>query len=111
MSPYPPTVETILDEELELRNFDGEPLTVREYMLNLALRVWDEEENFSPKRPFGNSGWQDEDILEPIATRYQMDRNEVFYLIQKALRQESGLEAKPVITYELPEGYPPEMMD
>jgi hypothetical protein len=111
MSPYLPTVDTILDEELELRNFDGEPLTVREYMLNLALRVWEEEESFSPKRPFGNSGWQDEDILDLIATRHQMDTNEVFYLIKKALRQESGLEAKPVITYELPEGYPPEMMD
>lgn len=111
MSQFPPTVETILDEELELRNYDGEPLTVREYMLNLALRVWDEEEDFSPKRPFGNSGWQDEDVLEPIATRHEMDTNEVFYLIQKALRQEAGLEAKPVITYELPEGYPPEMME
>jgi hypothetical protein len=111
MSPYPPAVETILDEQLELRNYNGESLTVREYMLNLALRVWDEEESFSPKRPFGNSDWQDEDILEPIATRHQMDRNEVFYLIQKALRQESGLEAKPVITYELPEGYAPELMD
>jgi hypothetical protein len=31
--------------------------TIRDYLRNLLLRLWDEDEGFSGKRPFGNSGW------------------------------------------------------
>lgn len=34
--------------------------TVRDYLLALLRQLWTEEEWFSGKRPFGNSGWQDE---------------------------------------------------
>ncbi len=34
--------------------------TVRDYLKALLLRVWTEEEGFSGKRPFGNSGWKNE---------------------------------------------------
>jgi hypothetical protein len=29
-----------------------------EYLKDLLATLWEEEENFSGKRPFGNSGWQ-----------------------------------------------------
>jgi len=32
--------------------------TVRGYLKALLTRLWEEEESFSGKRPFGNSGWQ-----------------------------------------------------
>lgn len=32
--------------------------TVRDYLKALLLRLWDEGEGFSGKRPFGNSGWE-----------------------------------------------------
>jgi hypothetical protein len=33
-------------------------LTIREWLAELLLTLWREEEGFSGKRPFGNSGWQ-----------------------------------------------------
>lgn len=36
----------------------GDNLTVREYLCRLLAAVWEEEEGFDGKRPFGNSGWQ-----------------------------------------------------
>lgn len=36
----------------------GGPMTLREYLKELLRTVWREEEGFSGKRPFGNSGWQ-----------------------------------------------------
>lgn len=31
-----------------------------EYLIRLVLTIWGEGEYFSGKRPFGNSGWEDE---------------------------------------------------
>ena len=45
---------------LEIR-FDsdaGDDLTVRQWLSQLLSMVWEEEESFSGKRPWGNSGWQ-----------------------------------------------------
>lgn len=51
--------------DLPLRgNIEG-ATTIREYLCNLLLTLWDEGEGFSGKRPFGNSGW-DYDLLEPL---------------------------------------------
>ena len=35
-----------------------EELTVREYLRTLLQTLWDEQEGFSGKRPFGNSCWE-----------------------------------------------------
>lgn len=35
-----------------------EELTVRKYLVLLSREVWEQEDRFSGKRPFGNSGWQ-----------------------------------------------------
>lgn len=53
---------------LELR-FDsdvGDNLTVRDYLRILLLQLWAQQEGFSGKRPFGNSGWE-YDLLFPLA--------------------------------------------
>lgn len=36
----------------------GEPRTLRHYLRDLLLTLWDEGECFSGKRPFGDSGWE-----------------------------------------------------
>lgn len=46
----------VIIEECDL----GKNITVREYMIELLSVLWEEEEGFSGKRPFGNSGWQAE---------------------------------------------------
>lgn len=42
---------------------------IREYLITLAYTVWNEEEGFSGKRPFGNSGWKYE-IAHALAYAY-----------------------------------------
>lgn len=32
-------------------------VTIKDYMKALLVELWTEEEGFSGKRPFGNSGW------------------------------------------------------
>lgn len=44
---------------------DASAKTVREYIVMISLEVWRHGEGFSGKRPFGNSGWQDE-LMEPL---------------------------------------------
>ena len=39
---------------------DAEAATIRDYLKALLSELWREEESFSGKRPFGNSGWQHE---------------------------------------------------
>ena len=51
------TTEEILNLELAPDNEAGVK-TVREYLKKLLTLVWTEEEGFSGKRPFGNSGWK-----------------------------------------------------
>lgn len=33
-------------------------LTIKDYLVKLLEKLWEEDEGFSGKRPFGNSGWQ-----------------------------------------------------
>jgi len=49
-----------LDAALSAR-FDsdaGDQMTFRDYIMKMVLTLWYEEEGFSGKRPFGNSGWK-----------------------------------------------------
>lgn len=36
---------------------DGDAETIGHYLSNLLVKIIDEQESFSGKRPFGNSGW------------------------------------------------------
>lgn len=45
--------------EVDMGSTDaGDDITIRRYLLALLQTLWTEEEGFSGKRPFGNSGWQ-----------------------------------------------------
>lgn len=44
--------------DLPMQENDAEASTIREYLGKLLLTVWIEGEQFSGKRPFGNSGWE-----------------------------------------------------
>ncbi len=46
---------------------DANAATVKEYLIALLSAVWSEQEGFSGKRPFGNSGWA-WDLYEALAT-------------------------------------------
>lgn len=47
-------IEAVLAAEVNYEHGKG---TVRSYLHDLLKAIWDEEEGFSGKRPFGNSGW------------------------------------------------------
>lgn len=50
---------------LPLGKNDANARTVREFLGLLLLRVWEEQEGFSGKRPWGNSGWE-YDLYKPL---------------------------------------------
>jgi len=45
--------------------FDGNVITVRQYLHLLLETLWIEGEGFSSKRPFGSSGWE-RDLILPL---------------------------------------------
>lgn len=49
-------MDDILDVEMQPN--DANAKTIRGYLKALVQVVWEQEEGFSGKRPFGNSGWQ-----------------------------------------------------
>lgn len=57
------TPRELLDLPLELN--DAGAVTVREYLIQLLRRLFEEGESFSGKRPFGNSDW-DYDLFIPM---------------------------------------------
>jgi hypothetical protein len=46
--------------------------TVGEYLIALLKTLWNEQEGFSGKRPFGNSDW-DSEIIKPLITSGLLD--------------------------------------
>src|SRR5688572_26144706 len=54
----PTTAQRVLDTPMQANDADAG--TVREYLVRLLATVWAQEADFSGKRPFGNSSWQDE---------------------------------------------------
>lgn len=44
--------------DIPMGNNDADAETIGEYLVKLLETLWDEGEDFSGKRPFGNSGWQ-----------------------------------------------------
>jgi hypothetical protein len=65
-SPRP--TEKTLSDALDLR-FDsdaGDDMTVRQYLHELLHVLWEKQESFDGKRPFGNSGWH-HDLYGPLA--------------------------------------------
>lgn len=57
------TARRVLD--LRLPDNDAMADTVGGYLIELLATLWREEQSFSGKRPFGNSGWQ-YDLYVPL---------------------------------------------
>jgi hypothetical protein len=55
----PEQAKEILDLPM-MRPNDAHVKTIREYLAKLLTKVIDDGECFSGKRPFGNSGWENE---------------------------------------------------
>ena len=51
------SVQRVLSAEMREGN-DADATTVGDYLIKLLATAWKEREDFSGKRPFGNSGWQ-----------------------------------------------------
>lgn len=60
----PATARQVLDLPMPDGN-DAGATTIRDYLIRLLTEVWRENEGFSGKRPFGNSGW-DYDLYGPL---------------------------------------------
>ena len=58
------TNEQILD--IPMGDNDAGAATIRDYLIKLLRTLWSEEEGFSGKRPFGNSGWQQEVMVAMV---------------------------------------------
>ena len=52
------TPQEILD--LEMESYELGSMTIRDYLKALLKRLWRDGDNFSSKRPFGNSDWCDD---------------------------------------------------
>lgn len=66
-APVPPVPEDRHLAALDCEMLDNDPgaRTVRDYLHELLATLWQEEEDFSGKRPFGNSGWT-HDLYRPL---------------------------------------------
>jgi len=57
-------LDNVLNDEFHPVDFD-DPVTVRAYLAEFLVALFEQGESFSGKRPFGNSGWENE-ILVPL---------------------------------------------
>lgn len=64
--------------DIKMQENDAGADTVKEYLIALLLNVWSEEEGFSGKRPFGNSGWKYE-IYEALAVAGAIESEIITY--------------------------------
>ena len=65
-APDVPTGKGLLDAlEARFSSDAGDDITVRDYLRTLLMTLWEEGEDFSGKRPFGNSGWE-YDLYKPL---------------------------------------------
>lgn len=60
-------VELVLDFQFD--SMDCGTISVRDYLKELLVRLLQEGESFSGKRPFGNSGWEHDLAGALIATK------------------------------------------
>ena len=49
---------SILEVPMDPETNDAEATSIKDYLICLLSTLWYEDEGFSGKRPFGNSGWQ-----------------------------------------------------
>jgi hypothetical protein len=71
--------------DLELPQNDAGAKTIREYLCRLLLKLWQEDEGFSGKRPFGNSGWYYDLVGTILDSGIASDEKEARYIVESAI--------------------------
>lgn len=74
---------------------DSGAKSIKQYLKLLLERVWQEEESFSGKRPFGNSGWS-YDLYKPLVIAGMVE-GEIIDGFLEILSDESKREADLLI--------------
>jgi len=59
------SLSQIRDIEFYSGELDDSHVTIGDFLVELLARLWDEKDEFSGKRPFGNSGWE-YDLYTPL---------------------------------------------
>lgn len=89
--------------KIKMGKNDAGAKTIGEYLVALAAAVWEENEGFSGKRPFGASGWECEIYLALIQAKAipgsldeddyidECDEQAADALVKKALKSLRGL--------------------
>lgn len=73
---------------IRMQENDANAQTVRDYLRRLLRQVWMQQEEFSGKRPFGNSGWSWE-LVNALAAEGVVDNDDehmTSYWISEAIR-------------------------
>ena len=76
--------------DLPMSENDAEAKTVRDYLKALLTTLWEEGEGFSGKRPFGNSGWENElfsALVKGKAVKGAFDEDDLYDVDEKAARK------------------------
>ena len=78
--------DNILKIEFECEDLSRK-ITIKEYLKELLLRLWDECEGFSSKRPFGNSGWE-WDLVAVVQCKHpEMNDSDALGAIKEAIKR------------------------
>lgn len=62
-------INKILDVSFKSRDLKRK-VTIREYFVLLFTKLWNEEDNFDSKRPFGNSSWKHDLVMCLIKEKF-----------------------------------------
>ena len=52
------SLHQIKNIEFQSRELDDSFITIKDFLIELLAKLWDEKDQFSGKRAFGNSGWE-----------------------------------------------------
>lgn len=77
-------IQAVLNCPLEENDSGAD--TVKGYLKALLFTLWDEDEGFSGKRPFGNSGWEYDLTDALIDNKLAQTSSEAKKLIFKAIQ-------------------------
>lgn len=79
----------------------GGRMPIREYLRELLIKLWNEGEGFSGKRPFGNSGWEYDLYVALIAAgavEGDLDEEGCLISIEKPAREKADAIVFQLIT-------------
>jgi hypothetical protein len=82
-----PEAMSILD--IPMGENDADAATVEDYLKTLLIKLWEDGESFSGKRPFGNSGWE-HDLWRALAKAGKVKGDENGYVSDQEERAKAN---------------------